>query len=112
MDERGLMNVVIAQQPTRSYLPAQPKPLTNVMLGMVTAVFLGLCAVYVAETGRNTVATPRELDAASRYPVLATLSAVSGQIVCGVEGTVVDRERALPSMIVHTTRPPDLCSYQ
>jgi uncharacterized protein involved in exopolysaccharide biosynthesis len=112
MDERGLMNVVIAQQPTRSYLPARPKPLTNAMLGAVTALFLGLCAVYLAETGRNTVATPRELDAASRYPVLATLSTECGQLICGVEGTVVGPERALPPMTVHATRPPDRFSYQ
>ena len=112
MDERGLMNVVIAQQPTSSYVPARPKPLLNAMLGAVTALFLGLCAVYVAEAGRNTVATPRELDVASRYPVLATLSADCGQLIHGVEGTVVGRERALPPMVVHTTRSPDFCSYQ
>jgi uncharacterized protein involved in exopolysaccharide biosynthesis len=112
MDERGLMNVVVAQQPTWSYLPARPKPLTNAMLGTVTALFLGFCAVYLAEAGRNTVATPHELDSASRYPVLATLSAESGRISRGAEGTVVSREHALPPMIVHTTRPPDLCSHQ
>jgi uncharacterized protein involved in exopolysaccharide biosynthesis len=112
MDERGLMNVVVAQQPTWSYLPARPKPLANAMLGAVTALFLGLCAVYVAEAGRTTVATPRELDLASRYPVLATLSAECGQLICGVEGTVVGRDRALPPMIVNTKQPPDLCSYQ
>jgi uncharacterized protein involved in exopolysaccharide biosynthesis len=112
MDERGLMNVVVAQQPTWSYSPARPKPLLNAMLGVVTALFLGLCAVYVAEAGRNTVATPRELDAASRYPVLATLSAESGRMISGVEGTVVGRAQALPPMIVHTTRTPDFVSYQ
>jgi uncharacterized protein involved in exopolysaccharide biosynthesis len=112
MDERGLMNVVVAQQPTWSYLPARPKPRMNAMLGMVTALFLGFCAVYVAEVGRNTIATPRELDAASRYPVLATLSSECGQLIHGVEGTVVGRERALPPMIVHTTRTSDVCSYQ
>lgn len=112
MDERGLMNVVVAQQPTWSYLPARPKTLMNAMLGAVTAMFLGLCAVYVAEAGRNTVSTPRELDAASRYPVLATLSAECGQPCLGAVGTVVGRERALPPMIVHTTRSPEFFPYQ
>jgi hypothetical protein len=32
MDDRGLMNVVVAQQPTLSYLPAGPKRLTNTVL--------------------------------------------------------------------------------
>ena len=97
----------LLSSPPRLIVPARPKPLLNAMLGAVTALFLGLCAVYVAEAGRNTVATPRELDVASRYPVLATLSAECGQLIHGVEGTVVGRERALPPMVVHTTRPPD-----
>jgi uncharacterized protein involved in exopolysaccharide biosynthesis len=112
MDDRGLMNVVVAQRPTFSYLPARPKPLTNAVLGMVTALFLGLCTVYLAEAGRNTVATPRELEAASRYPVLATLPVMSPQLGEVVEGTEVERERALRSIMVRTTRPPDMCSYQ
>jgi uncharacterized protein involved in exopolysaccharide biosynthesis len=32
MDDRGLMNVVVAQQPTLSYLPAGPKRPTNTVL--------------------------------------------------------------------------------
>jgi succinoglycan biosynthesis transport protein ExoP len=110
MDEQGLMNVVVAQQPTWSYQPARPKPLINALLGAVTALFLGFCAVYVAEAGRNTVATPRELDAASRYPVLATLSVGCGRVVRGDEGTVINRERVLQYVTVHTSRAPDLCS--
>jgi uncharacterized protein involved in exopolysaccharide biosynthesis len=112
MDERGLMNVVIAQQPTWSYLPARPKPLMNAMLGAVTAIFLGLSAVYVAEAGRNTVATPRELDEATRYPVLATLSSDCGRLGRGVEGMVVGRDRSLPPVAVHSARRPDFVSYQ
>ncbi len=112
MDDRGLMNVVVAEQPTLSYVPVRPKPLVNAVLGMVTALFLGLCAVYLAEAGRNTVATPRELEAASQYPVLATLSVSSPQIGEVVEGTAVETERALASIMVRSTRPPDMFSYR
>ncbi len=110
MDDRGLMNVVVAEQPTLSYMPARPKPILNAVLGMVTALFLGLCMVYLAEAGRNTVATPRELEAASRYPVLATLSYTSPQLGEVLEGTEVGRER-VRSIIVPSTRPPDMYSY-
>ena len=106
------MNVVVAEQPTLSYIPVRPKPLVNAVLGMVTALFLGLCAVYLAEAGRNTVATPRELEAASQYPVLATLSIHSPQIGEVVEGTAVEAERALASIMVRSTRPPDMFSYR
>ncbi len=108
MDDRGLMNVVVAEQPSLSYVPVRPKPLVNAVLGMVTALFLGLCAVYLAEAGRNTVATPRELEAASPYPVLATLSVAPPQLGEVVEGIEVERERALGSIMVRGTRPPDM----
>jgi len=100
MDDRGLMNVVVAQQPTLSYLPAGPKRLTNGVLGMVTALFLGLCAVYLAEAGRNTIATPHELESASRYPVLATLPIMSLPAVTAQESSGLEAARALLSMIL------------
>jgi hypothetical protein len=78
MDEQQLMNVGVAQQPTLSYVAERPKPLMNVLLGVVTSLILGLCAVYFAETGRHTIATPREMDRFSRYLVLATVPKISG----------------------------------
>jgi uncharacterized protein involved in exopolysaccharide biosynthesis len=100
MDDRGLMNVVVAQQPTLSYLPAGPKRLTNAVLGTVTALFLGLCAVYLAEAGRNTIATPHELEAASRYPVLATLPVTLLSEIQTPEDTGLEPERAHSSMLL------------
>jgi uncharacterized protein involved in exopolysaccharide biosynthesis len=50
MDEQELLNVAIAQQPTLSHLPVRPRPFVNAVLGFVTALFLGLCAVYFVET--------------------------------------------------------------
>lgn len=107
MDERGLMNVVVAQQPTRSYRPAGPKRMINLALGFVTAMFIGFCALYVAEEARNTVATPRELAATSRYPVLATLPLGSGRLVRGTDGTQAGgmemrRENSFPGVTVNS----------
>jgi uncharacterized protein involved in exopolysaccharide biosynthesis len=73
MDERKLINIAVAQSPTSSFLPVSPKPLLNVALGLLTALFLGAGAVYFAEASRGTVANARELEMASRYPVLATV---------------------------------------
>jgi|SRR5580692_124974 succinoglycan biosynthesis transport protein ExoP len=78
MDNQKLLNVVVAQVPTVSYRPINSKPLTGVVLAMVTSLFLGICVIYLAEIGRSTIATPRELDALSRYPVLATVPRVAG----------------------------------
>lgn len=76
MDAHKLLNVAVAEEPTSSYIPARPKKKLDVLLGGMTALFVGFCAIYFAETGRNTIATPRELDAVSRYPVLATVPRV------------------------------------
>jgi uncharacterized protein involved in exopolysaccharide biosynthesis len=109
MDSQKLTNVAIAQQPTLSYTPVRPKPLLDAALGIFTATFLGLCAVYCAETGRSTIATPRELDTVSRYPLLATVSA--GLIPSGLAlGKPPEAERKGRTMIVHTTRPLSLHS--
>ena len=78
MDEHKLLNVTIAQEPTLSYVTIHPKPVMNALLGSVSALFFGFCVVYFAEAGRKTIATPRELDALSHYPVLATVPLMEG----------------------------------
>jgi uncharacterized protein involved in exopolysaccharide biosynthesis len=77
MDEQKLMNVAVAEEPTLSYEVMRPRGLTNVLLGGVTSIFLGFCALYFTEIFRNTIATPRELDGFSQHPVLATVPRIS-----------------------------------
>jgi uncharacterized protein involved in exopolysaccharide biosynthesis len=72
MDQRELINIAVAQSPTLEFRPVSPKPLLNGALGLLTALFLAAGAVYFAEYLRSTVATPRELEMTSRYPVLVT----------------------------------------
>jgi polysaccharide biosynthesis protein PslE len=72
MDERKLLNIAVAESPTSAFKPASPKPLLNAALGLLTALFLAAGTVYFAESARTTIATARELESLSRYPVLAT----------------------------------------
>ena len=72
MDERKLINIAVAESPTSAFKPASPKPLLNAALGLLTALFLAAGTVYFVESSRTTVATARELESLSRYPVLAT----------------------------------------
>jgi uncharacterized protein involved in exopolysaccharide biosynthesis len=105
MDEQKLLNVAVAERPTKSYQAIAPKPVQSAVLGVVTSLFFAVCLVYLAEGARNSVATPRELDAASRYPVLATIPQLSlwdGSILRGLPGTW----RTLPTLPSSpTTRP-------
>jgi uncharacterized protein involved in exopolysaccharide biosynthesis len=73
MDGHRLSNVALAEAPTSSYRPFSPRPLMNIALGFVTSAFLVGGLLYVLETFRTTIAIPRELDALSRFPVLATI---------------------------------------
>jgi capsular polysaccharide biosynthesis protein len=73
MDADKLLNVAVAQAPTFSITPFRPKPVLNLLLGSFTAMFLASFMVFFAEMGRATIATPRELDRLSRYPLLATV---------------------------------------
>ena len=73
MDEQKLLNIAIAEHPTFSLVPVKPRRMMTMALTTITALFVGLCAIYLAEMGRNTFATPREVEMASSLPVLATI---------------------------------------
>jgi uncharacterized protein involved in exopolysaccharide biosynthesis len=105
MDDQKLLNVAVAQQPTLSYLAEKPKPMTNAVLGAVTSLILGLCAVYFAETGRSTIATPRELEGFSRYPLLATVPRISWWAGYLPDGNGKGGRRALASTISKHAEP-------
>jgi protein tyrosine kinase modulator len=77
MDEDNILNVSVAQAPTFSITPSRPKPILDIVLGTFTAMFFASFMVFFAEMGRATIATPRELDACSRYPLLATVPLLS-----------------------------------
>jgi len=73
MDAHALLNVSVVQSPTYSLDPVFPKPLLDSCLAVFSALFIAVFAVFLAESGRQTFATPRELELASGYPVLATV---------------------------------------
>jgi uncharacterized protein involved in exopolysaccharide biosynthesis len=80
MDRQNLVNVAVAERPTFSAKPFRPEPLIDLSLGAFTAVFLGICVVFFAEMGRDTVAAPYELEALTRIPVLATVPFIDSSL--------------------------------
>jgi uncharacterized protein involved in exopolysaccharide biosynthesis len=77
MDAQQLLNVTIAEHPTFSNIPVSPRPLRSLGMALLTGIFISFALIYVAELSRSSVVTPRELEMASSYPVLATIPLLS-----------------------------------
>jgi uncharacterized protein involved in exopolysaccharide biosynthesis len=73
MDEQKWLNVAVVQYPTLNLTPSRPRPITDIPLGALTALLFAGCTVFAFEGVRQQVSTPAELEAISRYPVLATV---------------------------------------
>jgi len=83
MNQQQLLNVAVSERPTFSAKRIRPQVLLNLVLGLFTAVFLGLCAVFFAELGRETISAPWELEAIAGAPVLATVPFLATDRVYG-----------------------------
>jgi uncharacterized protein involved in exopolysaccharide biosynthesis len=73
MDQQQLVNVAIAERPTFSATPSSPKIAMTLVMGSFAALFFAACVVFFSEMGRDTIATPAELEAITRVPVLAAV---------------------------------------
>ena len=73
LDQKKITNVALAETPIVQRTPVKPNRLLTLALGLFLALFVSLCAVFVAELFRDTVHTPRELELLAGIPVIATL---------------------------------------
>ncbi len=73
MDAHSLLNVAVVEAPTYSPDAVFPKPVLDSILAIFSSLFIAAFAVFLTESGRQTFATPRELELGSGYPVLATI---------------------------------------
>jgi uncharacterized protein involved in exopolysaccharide biosynthesis len=73
LDEQKIANVAIIETPTEQHVPVKPNVSLNLLLGSILAVFFSLGAAFVLEFGKSSFCTPAELEAATSFPVLATV---------------------------------------
>jgi uncharacterized protein involved in exopolysaccharide biosynthesis len=73
LDEQKISNVSIAESPTVPTIPYKSNRKMTAALGFLAGLFLGLGSAVIAELFRETIHTPRELEAFSGMPVLATV---------------------------------------
>jgi len=74
LDEDGIVNVAIAEQPVAPALPVWA-PAAVVLVGFVTALASGVGAAFVADYLDPALRTPEEVLACLEIPVLASLPA-------------------------------------
>lgn len=73
LDKQKISNVSIVETPSTPGLPSSPNRKLYLLLGLFLAGVVGLGSGIGAEFLRDTIHTPGELEAISKYPVLATI---------------------------------------
>jgi uncharacterized protein involved in exopolysaccharide biosynthesis len=73
LDQNKITNVSVAEAPFQPQLPIKPNRPMNLLLGVFLGVLLSIGSVLIAEFLRDTVLTPRELEALTGQKVLASL---------------------------------------
>ncbi len=72
LDQNKITNVSIAEEPVQPQLPSQPNRPLNLILGVFLGILLSAGSVFSVELLRQTINTPRELEALTGAPVLAS----------------------------------------
>ena len=93
LDEQKISNVSIAEAPTASFLPTKPNRPLTIAVGLVLALLLALGSAITAEFFRDTFHTPRELEAFSGHPVLATIPLRSPSVMRLDNRRLITKER-------------------
>ena len=81
LDRQKITNVSVAEAPVAAQLPSSPNRPLNIVLGVFLAGLLALGSVFSAELLNDTVNTPRQLEALTGAPVLATVPANSRKVI-------------------------------
>jgi len=81
LDRQKITNVSVAEAPVAAQLPSGPNRTMNLVLGIFLAGLLTLGGVFSAELLNDTVHTPRQLEALTGAPVLATVPANSRKVI-------------------------------
>jgi uncharacterized protein involved in exopolysaccharide biosynthesis len=73
LDQNKITNVSVAEAPAQPQLPVRPNRPLNLILGVVLGAMLSVGSVFVVELMRDTVLTPRDLEALTGKRVLVSV---------------------------------------
>src|SRR5437763_6847392 len=72
LDEKKITNISIAEAPIVPINPNRSNQILTIVLGLMSGLLLAFGSAFLTELMRETFLTPRELEAFSGYPVVAT----------------------------------------
>ncbi len=81
LDRQKITNVSVAEAPVAAQLPSSPNRLMNLVLGVCLAGLLAIGGVFSVELLNDTVHTPRQLEALTGAPGLATVPANGRKLI-------------------------------
>lgn len=73
LDEKKITNITVAEAPIAPLTPNRGNRLLALVLGLSSGVLLAFGSAFISELLRETFHTPRELQAFTELPVLATI---------------------------------------
>jgi polysaccharide biosynthesis protein PslE len=80
LDQNKITNVSIAEAPAQPQIPSKPNRPLNLLLGVFLGAVFSVAGVIAAESMRDTVETPRELEALMDQRVVASLPRGTRQV--------------------------------
>lgn len=99
LDQNKITNVSVAEAAVQAQIPTKPNRLLNLLLGLFLGASLSVGSVFLAEFSRETVTTPRELEALTGQPILASLPRDrSGQRELATELHNLTQSKVVPSL--------------
>ena len=79
LDEKKITNISIAESPVVSRTADNRNQILVVVVGLISGLLLAFGSAFVMELVRETFLTPRELQAFTGYPVIATIPLEGGR---------------------------------
>ncbi len=82
LEQERISNINISQYPTYPLKPIRPRPLLNIMLGLVIATVGGVGLAFFIERLDHTLKTPEDIEEKLEVPALAAIPSLSpGQVL-------------------------------
>ena len=85
LDERKITNISMIEAPMPAINPNRSNQVLVIVIGLMSGLLLAFGSAFLAEMMRETFLTPRELQAFTGYPVIATVPLQKGQMIHGYE---------------------------